>query len=185
MCCTSSPPTVPSPTSTSREASPRGAEYDLGDIAWTPTQRSTFLWQIGRADRTGGEYALATRSPARPRPRGYGKPARVPDDLTFTIGTDWEPEDWYYAQTESVPGSGGRLDPPGRIRDGHRAGRRQPNRPRGVRSRRDRLPGQRRPRTRDSDGPPGMTSGGSGHVSVVTAARRARTTFRCYSTRVR
>lgn len=80
---------------------PRGAHLDLGDIAWSPTRRSTFLWQIGRADRTGGEYALATRSPALPSPRDYGKPARIPGDLTFTIGTDWEPRDWYYAQTNA------------------------------------------------------------------------------------
>jgi rhamnogalacturonan endolyase len=66
-------------------------------IAWTPTQRSTFLWQLGTADRTGGEYALATQSPARPSPRAFEKPSMIPGSLDFTIGTSWEPEDWYYA----------------------------------------------------------------------------------------
>jgi rhamnogalacturonan endolyase len=78
-----------------------GDRCDLGTLVWTPVQRSTFLWQIGRADRTGGEYALATRSPARPSPRAYEKPQLIPGDLAFTVGEDWEPEDWYYAQTKT------------------------------------------------------------------------------------
>jgi rhamnogalacturonan endolyase len=76
---------------------PRGDHHNLGTLRWTPVQRSTFLWQIGRADRTGGEYALATNSPARPAPRDYFKPSLIPGTLSFTIGKDWEPEDWYYA----------------------------------------------------------------------------------------
>lgn len=75
-----------------------GRHRDLGTITWSPVERSTFLWQIGRADRTGGEYALATGSPVRPSPRDYWKPTLVPGDLTFTVGRSWEPEDWYYAQ---------------------------------------------------------------------------------------
>ncbi|WP_377267109.1 polysaccharide lyase family protein [Peterkaempfera sp. SMS 1(5)a] len=80
---------------------PSGAHHDLGEIVWTPTGRSTFLWQIGRSDRTSGEFALATGSPALPEPRAYAKPAAVPGDLTFTVGSDWEPRDWYYAQTNA------------------------------------------------------------------------------------
>ncbi|MBP0461734.1 polysaccharide lyase family protein, partial [Streptomyces montanisoli] len=74
-----------------------GRHHRLPAITWTPVQRSTFLWQLGTADRTGGEYALATKSPARPSPRAFEKPSRIPGDLTFTIGESWEPEDWYYA----------------------------------------------------------------------------------------
>src|SRR4029077_14602605 len=37
-----------------------GAAQDLGTITWTPPKYTTFLWQIGKADRTGGEFALAT-----------------------------------------------------------------------------------------------------------------------------
>jgi rhamnogalacturonan endolyase len=77
----------------------RGRHHDLGDIVWAPASPGTFLWQVGRSDRTGGEYALAALSPARPRPREYEKPATIPGDLTFTIGQSWEPTDWYYAQT--------------------------------------------------------------------------------------
>ncbi|MFE5835850.1 polysaccharide lyase family protein [Arthrobacter sp. NPDC056493] len=76
-----------------------GRSQDLGEIMWTPTTHGTFLWQLGRSDRTAGEYALATKSPVTARPRGYEKPSVIPADLTFTIGESWEPTDWYYAQT--------------------------------------------------------------------------------------
>ncbi len=79
----------------------QGTHHHLGTVTVTPEPRTTFLWQIGHADRTGGEYALATKSPARPQPRGYEKTTLVPGDLTFTIGRDWEPEDWYFAQVNS------------------------------------------------------------------------------------
>jgi rhamnogalacturonan endolyase len=77
-----------------------GRKQDLGTITWAPTNRTTFLWQIGRADRTTGEFALATKSPVDPEPRSYEKPSQVPGDLTFTVGRSWEPTDWYYAQTQ-------------------------------------------------------------------------------------
>ncbi|WP_268256710.1 polysaccharide lyase family protein, partial [Streptomyces sulfonofaciens] len=64
-----------------------------------PAGHGTFLWQIGRSDRTGGEYALATHPVEREHPRDYDKPSRIPGDLTFTVGESWEPADWYYAQT--------------------------------------------------------------------------------------
>ena len=68
---------------------------DLGAIVWTPSDAGrTLLWQIGAADRTGGEFALARE------PRDWFLPGRVPGDLTFTIGTSYEPTDWFYAQTQ-------------------------------------------------------------------------------------
>lgn len=75
----------------------RGGHHKLPTVVWTPTERSTFLWQVGSADRTGGEYALAAQSPARPSPRAWEKPSMIPGTLDFTIGKDWEPTDWYYA----------------------------------------------------------------------------------------
>jgi rhamnogalacturonan endolyase len=78
-----------------------GGQVDLGTIDWSPAGPNTFLWQIGKADRTGGEYALATGAPARPSPRAYEKPVSIPGDLTFTVGASWEPVDWYYAQTNA------------------------------------------------------------------------------------
>jgi rhamnogalacturonan endolyase len=77
-----------------------GKKQDLGTITWAPTNRTTFLWQIGRADRTTGEFALATKSPVHSEPRSYEKPSEVPGTLNFTIGENWEPTDWYYAQTQ-------------------------------------------------------------------------------------
>ncbi|MFI6345986.1 polysaccharide lyase family protein [Streptomyces sp. NPDC050560] len=74
-----------------------GRHHQLPTVVWSPARHGTFRWQIGTADRTGGEYALATGSPARPSPRAYEKPSRIPGDLHFTIGASWEPEDWYYA----------------------------------------------------------------------------------------
>ncbi len=76
-----------------------GRFQDLGNLVWTPASHGTFLWQVGRSDRTSGEYALAALSPARPMPREYEKPALIPGTLTFTVGESWEPTDWYYAQT--------------------------------------------------------------------------------------
>lgn len=77
----------------------RGGVRDLGTITWSPPGRTTFLWQIGRADRTGGEFALAAHPADRSNPRAYEKPSKVPGDLAFVVGSSWEPRDWYYAQT--------------------------------------------------------------------------------------
>jgi rhamnogalacturonan endolyase len=76
-----------------------GGTQDLGTITWTPAGRTSFLWQIGQADRTGGEFALAAHPAERSNPRSYEKPSTVPGDLTFAVGSSWEPQDWYYAQT--------------------------------------------------------------------------------------
>lgn len=78
-----------------------GATKDLGNIQWAPTNRSTFLWQIGKADRMGGEFALATNPADGSNPRSYEKPSQVPGTLTYTVGSSWEPQDWYYAQTNA------------------------------------------------------------------------------------
>jgi rhamnogalacturonan endolyase len=79
----------------------RGEAQDLGTITWSPTSRTSFLWQIGRADRTGSEFALAANPTDRSNPRAYEKPSRVPGDLTFDVGSGWEPRDWFYAQTSA------------------------------------------------------------------------------------
>ncbi len=79
----------------------RGRVQDLGDVVFAPSNPTTFLWQIGGADRTGGEFALAARPEDRSNPRAFEKPTSVPADLTFRIGESWEPRDWYYAQTNA------------------------------------------------------------------------------------
>ncbi len=78
-----------------------GATQDLGTISWTPPKYPTFLWQIGSADRMGGEFNLASRTDDMSSPRSYEKPALIPANLTFSIGANWEPQDWYYAQTNA------------------------------------------------------------------------------------
>ena len=69
---------------------------DLGTVAWTPSDAGReLLFQIGEADRTGGEFALARE------PRGWDLPGRVPGDLTFTVGASRADADWFYAQTQA------------------------------------------------------------------------------------
>ena len=70
-----------------------GSTLDLGTVTWAPIDHPTFLWQIGRADRTGGEFKLGNA------PRAYELPTQVPGTLTYDVGSSWEPENWYYAQT--------------------------------------------------------------------------------------
>jgi rhamnogalacturonan endolyase len=77
----------------------RGSHQDLGNIDWSPTKRTTHLWQIGRSDGKSGEFALAAVPATHANPRDYAKPSLVPGTLDFTVGKSWEPEDWYYAQT--------------------------------------------------------------------------------------
>lgn len=68
---------------------------DLGDITWTPIDSGrTLLWQIGEADRTGGEFALANK------PRDWFLPGLIPSDIIFVIGKSNYSTDWYYAQTQ-------------------------------------------------------------------------------------
>jgi rhamnogalacturonan endolyase len=74
---------------------------DLGTITWAPTNHTTFLWQIGKADRMSGEFALATDLNDLSNPRAYEKPSLIPGNLTWTVGQSWEPENWYYAQTNA------------------------------------------------------------------------------------
>lgn len=67
----------------------------LGTVAWAPPDGSwAFVFQLGAADRSGGEFALARE------PRAWELPGRVPGDVNFTVGSSWEPHDWYYAQTQ-------------------------------------------------------------------------------------
>jgi rhamnogalacturonan endolyase len=68
---------------------------DLGLITWTPSDADfSLLFQLGEADRTGGEFALSRR------PRDWFLPGLIPSDVTFKIGTNNPSTDWYYAQTQ-------------------------------------------------------------------------------------
>ena len=67
----------------------------LGDIKWTPSDAAyTHLWQIGQADKEGGEFALGQGK------RDWYLPGGVAGGLTFTVGSSGD-ADWYYAQTQA------------------------------------------------------------------------------------
>ena len=69
---------------------------DVGTVDWTPSDAGrTLLWQLGEADRTGGEFALARE------PRDWLLPGRVPGTLTYTVGLSDPSRDWFYAQTQA------------------------------------------------------------------------------------
>jgi rhamnogalacturonan endolyase len=70
----------------------KGETLDLGSIAWTQPNYSRFLWQIGEADRMAGEFRFGDEL------RNIKWIAMVPADLTYTIGSSHERDDWYFAQ---------------------------------------------------------------------------------------
>jgi len=71
-----------------------GTTMNLGSLNWTSKTYSNSLWRIGTADRMSSEFKLGNLE------RQYGLPAKVPADLTYTIGNSVEANDWYYAQTK-------------------------------------------------------------------------------------
>ena len=71
-----------------------GTSMNLGTLNWNPTVHTNFLWKIGTADRMSSEFKLGNLE------RQYGLPEQVPADLTYTIGSSVEANDWYYAQTK-------------------------------------------------------------------------------------
>ena len=74
---------------------PTPPTVDVGLVAWAPADAGrTTLFEIGQADRMGGEFALGRE------PRGWALPGRVPGDLVYTVGASRAAEDWFYAQTQ-------------------------------------------------------------------------------------
>jgi rhamnogalacturonan endolyase len=69
-----------------------GGTLDLGRLEWDAPKRGSVLFQIGKADRMAGEYKLGNL------PRTNQHLNNVPENLTFSVGTSKESEDWYYAQ---------------------------------------------------------------------------------------
>ena len=68
---------------------------DLGTISWTPDKLGVTLWRIGEADHSTKGFKLSNET------RRYGLWDYVPTDLTYTIGTSTEANDWYYAQVKN------------------------------------------------------------------------------------
>ena len=67
---------------------------NLGTLNWTPVKHDNFLWQIGTANRRASEFKYGDLS------RQYGLPEKVPNNLSYIIGSSTEAKDWYYAQTK-------------------------------------------------------------------------------------
>ena len=70
----------------------KGDTLDLGAVEWDAPYHPHLIFQVGRADRTAGEFKFGNA------PRTNQWVNRIPNDLTFTIGQSKEAEDWYYAQ---------------------------------------------------------------------------------------
>lgn len=71
-----------------------GSTLKLGTLNWDAKTYSNSLWTIGTADRSASEFKLGNLE------RQFGLPAKVPADLTYTIGSSSESKDWYFAQTK-------------------------------------------------------------------------------------
>ena len=70
----------------------KGKTLDLGPIAWTQPKYSRLLWQIGQSDRMSSEYKFGDQL------RNIKWIGMVAANLTYTIGTSHEKDDWYFAQ---------------------------------------------------------------------------------------
>lgn len=69
----------------------QASKTDLGDIGLPA--KGTYLWHIGMADRTAGEFKLAGQ------PRNYEWQTKTPETLDYKIGSN-KAGDWFYAQTK-------------------------------------------------------------------------------------
>ncbi|MBN2163377.1 MAG: hypothetical protein JXR25_10060 [Pontiellaceae bacterium] len=73
-----------------------GKTTQLGELAWTPAVAGRVLWQIGKPDRTSGEYRHGDDY------RHWGLwlkyPDEFPNDVDFMIGTSDVRTDWNYVQ---------------------------------------------------------------------------------------
>lgn len=69
----------------------------LGTMTWTPDadRYDEVLWHIGEADHLAAGYKYSGHA------REYGLWNSVPTDLTYTIGTSTEANDFYYAQAHN------------------------------------------------------------------------------------
>jgi rhamnogalacturonan endolyase len=69
-----------------------GVALNLGNIAWPQPKYGTLLWQIGQSDRMSAEFKFGDQL------RNIKWIGMVPADLTYTVGSSHERDDWYYAQ---------------------------------------------------------------------------------------
>ena len=71
-----------------------GANTDLGNVMWRPERFGTEVFRIGESNRLSDGYKLSDAD------RSYSLYQESPANLTFSVGSSNEAEDWYYAQTK-------------------------------------------------------------------------------------
>ena len=71
-----------------------GATTNLGNVMWRPERFGTEVFRIGESNRLSDGYKLSDAD------RSYSLYQESPADLTFSVGSSNEAEDWYYAQTK-------------------------------------------------------------------------------------
>ncbi|WLE62878.1 hypothetical protein GIY62_21135 [Burkholderia plantarii] len=73
-----------------------GAPRDVGTLRWPADEPGERLWQIGRFDRSAGEFRNGDDARNFQMFRRYA--AQFPNDVDFTIGRSDPARDWNYAQ---------------------------------------------------------------------------------------
>ncbi|MBR1426000.1 MAG: hypothetical protein IJ581_00960 [Paludibacteraceae bacterium] len=67
----------------------------LGTMNWTPTRCRTLLFSIGTNNRKSDGFMFSDSL------RRFSLYQEVPQNLTYTVGSSTDAEDWYYAQTKN------------------------------------------------------------------------------------
>lgn len=67
----------------------------IGVLDWTPIKCDTLLFSIGTNNRQSDGFRFSDTL------RSYALYQQVPQNLTYTVGTSTDAEDWYYAQTKN------------------------------------------------------------------------------------
>jgi autotransporter-associated beta strand protein len=98
-----------------------GSTTSLGTVTWTPTRVGPTVFEIGYPDRTGHKFRHGDDwwigdigpTPTEPSPiwtKFYELPNDFPNGLTYTVGTNQWPTDWYFIQPILVSTTGGNND---------------------------------------------------------------------------
>ncbi|MEK6424280.1 MAG: polysaccharide lyase family protein [Burkholderia gladioli] len=72
------------------------AKRDIGTLAWPADEAGERLWQIGRFDRSAGEFRNGDDARNFQMFRRYA--TQFPNDVDFTVGRSDPARDWNYAQ---------------------------------------------------------------------------------------
>ncbi|HVX84037.1 MAG TPA: polysaccharide lyase family protein [Phycisphaerae bacterium] len=75
-----------------------GKAIDLGKLSWTPLRLGKQVWEIGYADRTGGEFFKGDDDNYWLWGWGLRYPLLFPNDVTYTIGKSDYHKDWFFEQ---------------------------------------------------------------------------------------